>query len=282
MGNRGTLSEPSIVPCVLPAVSRQHNGGWMVWVSALGCRRRRPVAKETAYKSYSWTFDSKGLMSRPSTDRPPDAHFFQNMNGILEREESACSTRYGSTIVNRSPSGSGTSNFPLPSQPVTLARLLGLSGASYRYAGLADGTLWRIAGTTQGPYAEIASGLSGKQFTALVTTTFGSSLPFEFIFDRTKMIKDSGTGSPTGIGISPPTRPVAATQYAPQIYLIESFAVDTGYGPSNMTPVSSTTAFTVAGTGGTSVLSGNYNQYTDSTGSYAGPPDGMIATSTNL
>jgi hypothetical protein len=193
------------------------------------------VASDTQYKSIPWTFDSKGLMSRPSTDRPPDAHFYQNMEGCFEREESAMSSRYGSVIVNRDPDGTPSGqNHPLPSAPVTLSRILGLSGVNYRYAGLANGTLWRRAGTTQGPYVEIASGLSGDPYTSIVTTMFGSSLPYLMIYDRTKLLKDSGTGSPTSIGIFPPVKPIIATAYAPEVQLIDTFSAITGYGPSNM------------------------------------------------
>jgi len=238
---------------------------------------------DTKYSSISWAFDSRGIMARPATDHPPNEHFYQSMTGVLERGESALSTRYGSTIISRDPDGTvNGQNYPLPSQPVTLGRMKSIGGASYRYAGLIDGSLWRRAGTTQGPYAEIATGLSGQPFTTLVTNTQGSSQPFLFCFDKSKLIKDNGTGSPTRIGIFAPTQPVIATQYAPQIQIIDGFGTVSGYTASAMTPISASTAFTVAGTGGTSILSGDHEQYTDATGSYTGPPDGMIAKSVNL
>ena len=240
------------------------------------------MARDTKYTAHPFVFNSKGLIARHVTDRAPEGTF-QNMTGCFEREEVGVSTRYGSTIVNRDPDLTPNGvNYPLPFAPVTLARLRSLNGDTYRYAGLSDGSLWRRAGDTQGPFASIATGLSGQPFTALVTNCFGASQPFEFVYDRSKLLKDKGTGTPTMNGIWPPTQPVIATPYAPQIKTIDAFGSTTGYSPSSMSAVSVTTAFTVAATGGTPILNGDYDQYTDDTGSYTGPPDGMIATSSTL
>ena len=233
---------------------------------------------ETTYKSKPFIFRSRGLMARPATDRPPDQAFFQNMDGCYEREEEAISSRYGSTIITRDPAGSGTNNYPLPSKPVTLARMLGLGASPFRYAGLSDGSLWRRASNTQGPYSEIATGLSGQRFSTLVANTFGSSQPFLFVYDKSKLIKDNGTGTPQQTGIFPPTQPVIATQYAPQINIIDPFASTSGYTTSGLSAVGFGTAFTISGTGGTPIL--NYEQYTDATGVFTKAPDGMIASST--
>jgi len=242
------------------------------------------VAKEVTYKSVPWIFDSRGIMARPATDRPPDQHQYQSMTGCYERSESSISSRYGNQILNRSVTLSGlfSGNFPLSAAPVTLARLLSIGGNSYRYAGLANGELHRRSGTTQGLFTPVASGLSGQPFSTVVTNTQGSSQPFLFCFDRAKLIKDNGTGSPTQTGIFPPTQPVIATQYAPEILLIDSFQSASGYGPVNMSSIGLSTAATVAGTGGTPILGGDYDQYTDTTGSYSTAPDGMIALSENL
>src|ERR1700686_5200706 len=192
------------------------------------------MAKETKYTAHPFIFKSKGLVASYVTDRTPDGTF-QNMNGCLEREENGVSTRHGSVIINRFSTATGPfprfhfdPNFPLPFAPVTLARLRSLSGSTYRYAGLSDGSLWRRTGDDQGPYSSIATGLSGQPFTALVTTCFGSSQPFEFVYDRDLLLKDNGTGIPTQNGIFPPTMPVIATQYAPQISIIDSFQASTG------------------------------------------------------
>ena len=237
------------------------------------------MAKETTYKSLPWRFDSKGLMARPVTDCPPDHHFYLNQNGCLEREESGMSSRYGQTILNRDADGTPNGiNYFLPSEPVVLARLKGLYGQTARYAALANGTLWRRSSDTQGPYTQIASGLSGSKFSTLVLTCFGSATPYTFIFDFQNPLKDSGTGVPTTIGISPPLVPITAQQYAPQTVLIDSFQSATGYGATGTL----STAATVAGTAATPQLYGNYDQYTDTTLSYSTAPDGMIALSGTL
>jgi hypothetical protein len=237
------------------------------------------MAQDTQYKSLPWIFQSKGLMARPATDRPPDDHFYLNTAGVLEREEEALSTRYGSTIINRDPNGTvnGT-NYFLPAAPVVLARMLALGGNSYRYAALSNGALYRISGTGQGQFTSIAVGLSGQRFTALVNTCFGSATPYLFLYDSARQIKDNGTGTPTTIGIAPPNTPFNSIPYAPQILLIDSFQSNAGYGLTGTL----STAATVAGTAGTLILSGNYAQYTDATLSYAAAPDGMIALSSDF
>jgi len=236
------------------------------------------MASDTKYESKSWIFKSTGLIARNVTDQTPP-HCYLNMNSVLEREENGLSSRFGSTIINRSPDGtpSGT-NYFLPSAPMVLARMRGLNGSTYRYAALSNGTLWRRANDTQGPYTAIASGLSGNRYSVLVNTCFGSATPFTFHYDSLNPLKDNGTGSPTSIGIAPPVVPITAIQYAPQISLIDSFQSASGYGVSGVL----STAATVAGTSATPILSGNYDQYTDATLSYSAAPDGMLALSGTL
>ncbi|HXN71556.1 MAG TPA: hypothetical protein VN861_03270 [Candidatus Acidoferrales bacterium] len=237
------------------------------------------MAQDTKYTSKSLILRSKGLVARNVPDQPPDISYFLNMDGAQEREENAISTRWGQTIINRSPDGtSGGTNYFLPAVPVILSRLRSLNGQTYRYAALADGSLWRRAADTQGPYTQIATGLSGQKFTALTQTCFETAQPYLFCYDPLNPIKDSGTGTPSRIGIVPPVVPITAQQYAPQIVLIDSFQSTSGYGVSG----SLSTAATVAGTAGTPQLSGNYDQYTDATLSYAAAPDGMIGLSSTL
>lgn len=235
------------------------------------------MAKDTTYSSRPWIFNSKGLMARPANDRPPNENFYLNMAGAQEREESAISTRWGSTMLTRDPNGTtnGT-NYFLPSSPVVLSRLRSLLGQTYRYAALSNGTLYRRATDTQGAYSEIASGLSGNRFTALTQTCFESANPFLFLYDSKLQLKDSGVGSPSRIGIIPPTVPITAQQYPPFTVAVDNFQSASGYGVSGTL----STAATVAATNGASQLSGAYFQYTDASLSYAAAPDGMIALST--
>src|ERR1700735_648084 len=166
------------------------------------------MAQDTKYTSKSLILRSKGLVARNVPDQPPDISYFLNMDGAQEREENAISTRWGQTIINRSPDGtSGGTNYSLPAVPVILSRLRSLNGQTYRYAALADGSLWRRAADTQGPYTQIATGLSGQKFTALTQTCFETAQPYLFCYDPLNPIKDSGTGTPSRIGIVPPRRP---------------------------------------------------------------------------
>lgn len=236
------------------------------------------MAQDTKYANMPWIFESKGIMARPANDRPPDQHFYLDMAGTFEREESALSSRYGSTIINRSPDGTpGGTNYELPAAPIMLTRMKALNFTSYRYAALETGDLYRRAGDFQGPYAPIASGLSGERFCSLVTTCFGSSKPFLFIYDKFNQLKDSGVGTPSRIGIFPPTRPVTAVEYAPKFLPIDTFQSSAGYGASGMTLIGIATVATVLGTAGTAVL--DYTQYLDATNSFKNAPDGMVATS---
>jgi len=236
------------------------------------------MSQDTKYKSIPFVFKSSGVMARPATDQPPNLSFFLNENGVYEREENSVSSRYGSTLITRDAIGVGTNNYFFASPPVVLARMLSLYGAAFRYAILANGGVYRRAGTTQGPYTEIATGLSGTRCSTLILTCFGSAQPYLFIWDSIAPCKDSGTGSPTTIGIAPPVVPMLSTQYAPVFQIIDSFQSAAGYGISG----SLSTAATVAGDDGTPILGGNYDQYLDDSLSYATAPDGMIASSTSL
>lgn len=237
------------------------------------------MSQDTKYTGNPFVFISRGIMAKPSTDRPPGP-FYLNLDNCFEREEEAMSIRYGNQIINRDPFGGGTqNNYLLPSAPVILSRLRSLNIQTYRYAALASGALYRRATDIQGQYSQIATGLSGKRFSTLVNTLFQSSLPYLFLYDSQSPLKDNGTGNPTRIGIFPPVVPVTSLQYAPQFSIIDNFGTTAGYGPSGMSLVGQSTIATVAGTAGSPQLSGNYEQYTDATNSFVPIPDGMIALS---
>jgi hypothetical protein len=239
---------------------------------------------ETKYTPHSFRFKSKGLLARWTIDSPPDASYFLNQNGGYERSEDAMSSRYGNVIINHDPVGAGTSNYFFPSAPVTLARLKTTS-QTYRYASLSNGSLWRRATDTQGPYAEILvpsgappAGLSGLPMTTLVTTCYESSAPWLFMFDRQSMLKDNGTGLPSRIGILPPVRPVTTQAYAPALLIIDPFTSTAGYTTGGGLTITGTTNYAPGGYNGKSQLSGNYFRYTNLTIDSAYPfPDGMIA-----
>lgn len=173
-----------------------------------------PGQKDTTYRAHVILFKSRGLIARDATDRMPESSYL-DMDGCYEREENAMSTRYGSTIINRDPALPGA-NYPFTSMPVALGYMRGLGNTPYRYAILADGSVWRRATTSQGAYTRIASAstLSGGVSTNLVLSLFNSSQTWLGIFDGKKMLKDAGTGTPQSFGILPPNVPVTAQQYA--------------------------------------------------------------------
>jgi len=236
---------------------------------------------DTIYTPVPFIFVSRGLTARNIPDQPPDGTYL-NLDSAEEREESAMSSRFGSQIVNRDPEISSMFsgvNYYLPSEINTLTRLKS-SSSTWRYAGDVEGNLWRRQGDSQGPYTEIYTGLSGKPFSFVVNTTFGSSLPYLFIADAGKMIKDSGTGTPTSWGIFAPTYTANDIPYAPQVYLIDGFYSAAGsYTSSGISGLSAGTIGTVVVSGSpTSILNGNFYLWTSVVSGITYLVSGMLAT----
>lgn len=139
------------------------------------------------------------------------------------------SSRYGTVVQNRDVAGYGISNYPFSAAGIALGRLKYLAN-SWRYVGLADGTLLRRAGTSQGEFTQIASGLSGRPWQSLVTSSFASATPSLFVFDAAKSIKDNGSSTaPSLIGIDPSSYTLNTLPYSPQLSLIDSFAQANSY-----------------------------------------------------
>jgi hypothetical protein len=235
------------------------------------------LAQDAKYKPYPYIFQSRGIYARFATDRPPGEGFYLNLTGAEEREEQVLSSRYGSVIINRDPQGIGVNNYFFASAPSTIARLV--SGASsWRYVGLANGTLLRRAGLLQGNFTQISAALSGKQFSSLVTPCFQSAQPYLFIADASIMLKDSGAGNPVSWGIGPPSQAANTLQYAPSTSLIEGFTSGAGFTTAGFTITGVFTIGVVNGTGATSILSGNYEQYACGDFSAGLVQDGSIGT----
>lgn len=252
------------------------------------------MPRESGFKPFPFLFISKGLHAREAVDRLPDGAYL-NMEGILEREENALSSRFGSIIVNREPDtppyGHSPANYLFPSAPVVLSRLRSLNGSTYRYAALADGSLWRRATDTQGEFEEILpaagsppiGGLSGQPFTTQVLTCFNSSIPYLFLCDSQFPVKDNGTGTPTRIGIWPPSMPAITRPYAPRFLLLDAFTdPSSGYSTSGVSLGTATVFASIPGTSGIPLLDGDYWQFNDDTDSYGAIPDGMLVTSQAL
>lgn len=212
------------------------------------------MPQDTKYASVSYVFNSRGLIARSAQDQPPQ-YTYLNLDGALEREESAMSSTYGSVIINRDPDGTvGGVNYLLPNPIVSLSRLVNISN-TFRYAADDQGFLYRRLGDTQGPYSQIASGLSGEPFASVVNTTFNSSMPYLFIADAVSMLKDNGSGAPTQIGINPPTHVSNIFPRGPNITEIDYFVDSLGsYTTSSVTSWASTAIGTVVSDGTAEVI----------------------------
>lgn len=194
------------------------------------------MAQDITYRPVPYIFKSRGLIARDIVDQCPEYTYLQLLN-CLEREENSMSSRYGTTIINRDPVGTGTSNYYF-ANPVTSLSRLTYQGNAYRYAGLSDGTLWRHTGNAQGAYTKLTLPnnvqgipvvLSGQAFTSLVDSCFETSQPFNFIYDAAASIKDQGTGNPQLTGIDPSPYTLNVTPYAPLLTLIDNFAQTNSY-----------------------------------------------------
>lgn len=177
---------------------------------------------EQPYKAFPIIFKSHGLIARSAVDRCPSDTYL-NLSGCLEREENAISIRYGSVIINRSATATGSPpvghNYYFNYSPVVLARLLTLDGTPYRYAILSDGSLNVRQGDAQGQYTQIeaASYFSGKPFSWLVATLYQSAKPYLFLCDSKKQVKVDAMNTPTNIGILPPAIPAQAAVLGPTV-----------------------------------------------------------------
>ncbi len=188
------------------------------------------MSQDSDYRPAPFIYKSRGLTARPITDQAPEYTYLDLLN-CLERDENSMSSRFGTTIINRDPAGTGTNNYYFNSPVTSLSRLNYQSNA-WRYAGLADGSLWRRAGNLQGPYSPLALPLtaqgnqitlSGQPFTSLVDSCFETSQPFNFIYDQNASIKDQGTGIPQLTGIDPSPYTLNVNPYAPLLIMIDNF-----------------------------------------------------------
>lgn len=200
------------------------------------------MSQDTAYVTIPYIYKSRGLNARPIEDQAPEYVYIQLMN-ILEREENAVSSRFGTQIINRDPLGTGTANHYF-SAPVTSLSRLNYQSNAWRYAGLGNGSLQRRAGNGQGAYTQLALPttwtqapilLSGQPFGSLVDNCFETSQPYLFIYDQNASIKDSGTGNPQLTGIDPSPITLNVLPYAPLLIMIDSFATANTYSVVNVT-----------------------------------------------
>lgn len=204
---------------------------------------------DASYKTFPNTFISRGVTARYTDDTVPQGTYL-NLGNCEEQSENAMSTRLGTRIINRI----GTVVLPLGNPVHSLSKLLGLNNAAWRYAG--SGTLlYRREGTSQGPYTNIANGMSGNAWSSGVYRPTQSSYPYLFIADSARMLKDNGSfATPQQWGIFAPNQPVTAQAREPEMITWNNFtnAFANNYvnfnSPTTTVPVStSLTSFVTGG-----------------------------------
>lgn len=161
---------------------------------------------DAVYKNVNFIFKSRGINARNVTDTLPEGVYL-NLQNCEELAENAMSCRLGTIAINQE-----AGVWQLLEAPVhSLAKLSGLGGLAWRYAG--GGTLlYRIQWGILGTYFEIASGLSGQPWqAAFFTPTDFTSTPYIFFADANGMLKDNGNlVPPQQMGIFQPQFPVQA------------------------------------------------------------------------
>ena len=209
------------------------------------------MAADTQYKPLSFKFGSHGVIARYATDSAPPETYL-NLANSEEREEGSMSSRRGSQLVMRDPSGvANGQNYFLPSPIHSISRLK-YGTSTYRYAGSGT-TLLRRVGDSQGPYTPIYNALSGQPFGSVVNTCFESALDYLFIADQNVLLKESGGGTPTRWGILPPNVPANVIPYAPHVLMIDKFDGTTTYATTDMESWASSVVGNVTVGAGTSV-----------------------------
>jgi hypothetical protein len=230
------------------------------------------MAQDTEYRPVPFVYKSKGLVARSIEDQAPEYTYLQVLN-CLEREENAMSSRFGTQIINRDPAGAGTSNHYF-TQPVTSLSRLTFQGSAWRYAGLADGSLQRRSGNTQGAYTQLTlpttvTGtqvvLSGQPFESIVQSCFETSQAYLFIYDQNASIKDQGTGNPQLTGIDPSPYTLNVLPYAPLLTMIDSFASTNTYATTGLSTWGSSIQATLTTSPGSLIT--DFTQFLNATSS---------------
>ena len=178
---------------------------------------------DTPYKTQNFVFQSKGIVARYADDAIPDG-FWLNEDNCEELAENSVGSRLGTAILNRS----GNTIDPLSGLVHSLAKLAGLNGSAWRYAG-AGTSLYRRTGLSQGPYTLISNTMSGQPWQGVVYRPDASSLPYLFIADAAGMLKDYGTlSAPQQMGIFQPQYPVQAQAQEPDLIILDNYTGSSG------------------------------------------------------
>jgi len=173
---------------------------------------------------------SKGIIARNVDDAAPEGTFLALTN-CEELAEGSIGTRLGSVLVNKS----GATVYPMPGEVHSLAKLAGLNGNAWRYAGSGTG-LYRRPAAGNGAYAQISSSMSGNPWQSQNDSpTPISGTPYIFWADLGGMKKDNGTlAAPQQMGIFQPQYPVAAEALNPDLIVLDYYVSST-YTTSGVT-----------------------------------------------
>ena len=178
---------------------------------------------DTPYRVQNFVFKSLGVVARFADDQTPDGTWL-NQDNCEELAENSMGSRLGTAILNRS----GNTIDPLSGLVHSLAKLAGLNGSAWRYAG-AGTSLYRRTGLSQGPYTLISNTMSGQPWQGVVYRPDASSLPYLFIADAAGMLKDYGTlSAPQQMGIFQPQYPVQAQAQEPDLIILDNYTGSSG------------------------------------------------------
>lgn len=223
------------------------------------------MPQNQSYKTFSQALQSKGFMARYVSDRPPDPHFFYDLANCECRLENVISSRFGLLPLTQ------VDNTDAPLSPTnihSLARMLSINGASYRYAG-AGTALYRQVGTGTGAYTQIFNALSGNTWTASVYNAALASQPYIYIADQATMLKDNGVFSaPQLWGLDPPQQPPITLLTEPTFDLLDDFnsASSTYSSNAGLTALTSETFVSATVSGGTLTNPNTFPSVIDYTG----------------
>lgn len=173
---------------------------------------------DSAYRTSNLILASRGISARYVDDAAPESTFL-NEDNCEELAENAVGSRLGSIIINRAFNTVG----PLSGSVHSLQKLGGLAGTVFRYAG--SGTnLYRLASNGVGNYTNISSTLSGQPWQGVAYSPEISGMPYMFIADAAKMLKDNGSfNPPRQWGIFQPQYPVRAQAQAPDLVPLDNY-----------------------------------------------------------
>lgn len=200
---------------------------------------------DPSYKTFSLIAVNSGLLARYQEDRPPNPRYspdstanlyYLDLTNLESRKENALSSRYGTSVPFNS-NGTIATSFALPAAVYQIARMKGISGNIFNYAG-SQAKLYRRASDASGAYTQVAAGLSGNKFTASIYRPDGNSSPYIFIADQSVMLKDNGAFNPLQTwGIFPPTIPPSLVVQNAVYKIIEEFQTNAGFTFASYTGV---------------------------------------------